>query len=164
MVGATDVVVFSPGGGYGTVYFQPLRCYPIYSDSCGHQGVVHRRSVPSPYPPPSFSGEGRASGPQPLYILPCRLCPTLPVLLQGFPYCISQPHDPSLISPMFSPRGDSLVDNSPRCLRNPRIVARRPFVRIWYSAPQLQEDLVRPRPCLMSGRTKRDARPSPQLV
>ena len=130
------------GRGYGTVEFQLLFRYPIDCDSCRRRGMVNRRSVPAPNPPPCFSGEGRVFGQNPLCITPLRLQPQSPVLIQVRPDC---PHPPSylcLISPRFSSCGDSLVDKYTRLLRNPRVVARLLFVRLRYGMPQLREDLV----------------------
>ena len=126
--------------------------------------MVHCRSVPAPHLPTSFSGEGGVSGQKPLYIIPCRIRPPSPFIFQFRPYCPSHLPNKRLIYPRFSPRGDCLVDESPRHLRNPRVVARRPFFLIRDIAPQLHEDIFHPRPRLTSRRKKREAHPTPEVM
>ena len=158
------VGMLSPGGGYGAVEFHALHHYLLEYDSCGRQGMVHFRSVPSPHPPPSFLGEGRVASQKTLFLLTYRLRPPPPVLFHGFPYCPPQPPDPSLIYSQFLSRGDYLVDESLRRLGNPHVVTRLPFVRLRYGAPQLCKNPVLPRPRLTSGWTKKEAHLAPDVM
>ena len=66
--------------------------------------------------------------------------------------------------PGSPPRGEFLVDESPRILLDPRVVTRRMFVWIRHGVPQIRKDLVRPRPCLTSWQLELEARPSPEAV
>ena len=155
---------YFPGRGYIAVDFHALLRYLLRCDSCRRRGLVHRRSVASPHQPPIFSGEGRVSGYKLLYILPHYLRPPSPVLLQGYPYYPSQPPGPSLVSYRLSPCGDSLVDESPRCLGKPGVMMRHPFVWLLDGAAQICKNLVFSRPRLSSERKKRDVRPVHEVV
>ena len=129
------------GWGYGTVEFH----------ACGRWGVVHRHSVPPPHNHPCFAGKGGVSDQQSLHILSFRHCPQSPFLIQRRPNSLSHPSESPLVPPWFLPCGDSLVDGYPHIRQCPQVVARCPFVWLWKGAPQLSEDLVRPRPCLKYG-------------
>ena len=50
-------MVLLQGRRYCAVEFHALRRYPLKCDSSGWRGMVHRRSVPAPHPPPCFSEE-----------------------------------------------------------------------------------------------------------
>ena len=141
------------GGGYGALDFHAFRCDLLECDSSERRDEVHRRSVPVLHRPPCFSGEGGVSAHKYLNILSHCLFPLYPVLIQRLPNILSQPSDSPLIPPGLPPRGDSLVNESPRLCQYPRVVVRCLFVRLWNGAPQLEEDLVCPRPCLMSGQS-----------
>ena len=152
------------GGGYGAVEFHALHRDPLKCDSSGQWGMVHWHSVPSPHPTPYSSGEEGVHVHKLLHILYRRLRLPLPFLIQLLPNIPYQPYEPPLILPGFLPRGDPLVDKSPRLLRYPRVVACRPFVWIWNGTPQLVKDCVRPRNFLTSRQSEREVNPTPKVT
>ena len=126
--------------------------------------MVHSPSVTYPNPPPCFAGEGGVTCKDPLQVFTRRLHLPLPAPLQRHPDCLSQPVHPHLAPPRSPPRGDSLFDKNPCLLQYPRVVALRPFVWIWHSAPQIGKYIVCPCPRLKYWKFDQKARPLPEVA